>query len=323
MFRVLHAGLHEVVIGPPGEVGGTDRRFGDRPEAESYLRILADQPDERDSLREVVVAMGGTIMLTDEGVMHQAAEMLADGRLGVREAARLPPGILYRDGASWLGPISPTLPSDRPAISEILRIYTVPADTMVRFTPMGLLAMIDAETFTRNMTATEARLLTGLGLMNMNEFKTIADLAFSLSEETYPDAAVPAWVTDADDRAAWNGNDGHRDALRHSLWNAMMAQTFGNSFAESFGTAHEGVPGNLAMPARLSMDLYNNEQGRRVTRANPRATRRQLRDLLRTEIEQGNLVVVDRTGQLTWSNLVNRYEHGVAPTLPTPAVPAP
>ena len=316
MFRVLYVGMHEVVIGPPGEVGGTDRRFADLAQADHYLRALADKPDERLALRDVVISLGATIMLSDEGVVNMASEMLVDGRLAVREAARLPEGILFQDGISWLGPVAPSLAGRRPAISDIMRTYTVAEDTMVRFTPVGLLGMLAPETFTRIMTATEARLLQCLGLSNMNEFKTIADLAYALSIEIYPDAAVPAWVTDPDDRDGWNSNDGHRDALRHSLWNAMMAQTFGQSFAESFGTAHEGVRGNLTQPARLSMDLYNNEQGRRVARAHPRATRTQLRDLLQTEIEQGNLVVVDRTGQLTWSNLVNRYEHGVAPTLP-------
>jgi hypothetical protein len=71
------------------------------------------------------------------------------------------------------------------------------------------------------------------------------------------------------------------------------------------------------------MDLYNNEVGRRIAEANPNASEQQLADLVQQAIGRGEMVVIDRAGNLAWSNQVGYGQHGVANDSPVPGVLAP
>jgi LysM repeat protein len=96
------------------------------------------------------------------------------------------------------------------------------------------------------------------------------------------------------------GNDGHNDAFRHAFYSAMLTKEFGVGFSAAFGTAHEGLPGNEA--DREAMDLYNNELGRKIAEANPDASPKELADLIQGAIQRGEAVVIDRHGELVFSN---------------------
>lgn len=113
------------------------------------------------------------------------------------------------------------------------------------------------------------------------------------------------------DDAAW-GNDGHVDAYRHTLWNARMTRKFGADWTREYATAHERMDGNPG--PREAMDLYNNEVGRKIATDNPNASDADLQRLVREAVDRGDTVVIDRAGQLAWSDRVALGDHGsVAP----------
>ncbi|MCU0763614.1 MAG: hypothetical protein MUF76_11780 [Hydrogenophaga sp.] len=148
-------------------------------------------------------------------------------------------------------------------------------------------------------------------------------MQFTQGLARFPNNPLPKGVP-ADRTNEWQGNDGHRDAFRHSYWSARLTQEYGADWARAFTTAHEGLPGNTA--DREAMDLYNNSVGIQIGAANPRATPEQLADLVQLAVTQGNTVVIDPSGNLEWSDRVGLGQHGlassevIAPHLKTPGV---
>ena len=175
-------------------------------------------------------------------------------------------------------------PSGMPSgeLDDILRDYQVSDDTVVTWEPGWPL---NEFTDPVQVTAHEAELLDGLGLFQMKDFRDIRDRAFAEADAQFPSA----------DR-----NDDHNDAYRHTYWNALMASRFGGNWAEDYATAHERLPGNPAQ--REAMDLYNNKVGRQIAAAHPEASQDELARYVREAVDQGKVVVIDRNGQLAWSN---------------------
>lgn len=213
----------------------------------------------------------------------------------------------------------------RPDLAEIRTRYQVPDDEIVTYRPRAYGAVDIPFTEGREMTRTEGELLDRLtrdrGLLGLSGFRDIARDAFAEGTRRYPDNAVPGSVPE--DRAReWQGNDGHRDAFRHAYWSARLAQEYGPEWARAFTTAHEGVPGNWA--DREAMDLYNNSVGIGIGAAHRDASPQELAGLVQRAVEQGKLVVVDRDGQLEWSDRVRVGQHGlssdevIGPQLRTP-----
>ncbi|HSH25791.1 MAG TPA: hypothetical protein VLA13_09685, partial [Massilibacterium sp.] len=58
------------------------------------------------------------------------------------------------------------------------------------------------------------------------------------------------------------GHNDPQDALRHAIWSAKMAYTYGEDYAKQWGDAHEINP--LQSIDEKSMDLFNNAVGRRI-----------------------------------------------------------
>lgn len=96
--------------------------------------------------------------------------------------------------------------------------------------------------------------------------------------------------------------DGTADAFRHAYWNALMAERFGQKWADDFATAHEGAPKSL--PQASAMDLHNNEIGRQVARDNPGVHPLALQRLIDEKLRDGSLMVYDKNGNLVPSNQV-------------------
>ncbi len=148
----------------------------------------------------------------------------------------------------------------------------------------------------------------------MSDFKDIRDKAFSVSEQYFPSPAkVPSYVPKGQEQA-WLDNNGQRDAFRHAYWNALLTKNFGENWTKQFTTAHEGVPGNEA--DREAMDLYNNEVGRAIATANPNASDAELAKLVSQAVNDGKMVVIDKSGELRWSNEVKVWDHGFADDAP-------
>jgi hypothetical protein len=121
--------------------------------------------------------------------------------------------------------------------------------------------------------------------------------------------SLPQATQQQDARVAWPRNDGHIDAFRHAYCSARLTCEFGGAWASQFASAHEGNdPGNVKTG---SMDLHNNHVGCRIALANMGATPAQLADLVKSALDRGELVVVDRSGELNWSNQVPIGHHGV------------
>ncbi|WP_280382373.1 DUF6973 domain-containing protein [Nocardia wallacei] len=118
--------------------------------------------------------------------------------------------------------------------------------------------------------------------------------------------------------------DGQGDAFRHAYWNALMTQKYGEDWTETFTTAHEKTGGNT--PQREAMDLYNNQVGRNVALANPDASPEELQQLIKTELSNGNLTVIEnktpdgqpKPAQITWSNRVGEAQTGPPPGVGVP-----
>lgn len=233
--------------------------------------------------------------------------------------------------AQWTPNAGGTPAADRPDPARIERDYQVPDDKVVDWSPSLFGAIpLGGLGGTRTITATEGRLLDNLtrdrGFMGLSTFKDIADQAFSVSESRVPpptsipaDAQHQIAALPAEDQAvatrSYPLNDGHTDAFRHAYWNATLTAEFGAEWTAQFTTAHEGLPGNGAV--REAMDLYNNEVGRRIATENPGASREELADKVLEALNDGELVVVDRSGHLAASDTVARGQYGMAD--PTPA----
>jgi surface antigen len=224
--------------------------------------------------------------------------------------------IIYRPSPVDLLPPNPSprpVPTPQPKtpdiseqLSQILRDYQVQDDKKVTWSPY----LIGAEVTT---TETEKKMLDRLWPWDQYAFAEIKDKAFSESESIFSFTGnVPEYVPKDEDgkKDYWISNDGHRDAFRHSYWNILLTKKFGISWTQRFTTAHEALPGNQIV--REAMDLYNNEVGRKIASENSTADDAQLSSLLKTAIDDGKLIVINQLGQISWSNQVAVWQHGIA-----------
>lgn len=223
----------------------------------------------------------------------------------------MPPAAAQEIPADAMGPVlqaaADQVGDARPDLDQVLRDYQVEDDEIVQYTPnLGPYPVDVPFVGSRQMTATEAELLDELGsrrgLLGLHQFAEITSndrddpgLAYATADERFPQE-------DAAGNFVEGGEDGHNDAFRHAYWNALMTSRFGEEFAASFGTAHEGVPGNPA--AKEAMDLYNNELGRRIASENPDASDEELADLVFEAVMDGEAVVIDAAGELAFSDQV-------------------
>lgn len=199
-------------------------------------------------------------------------------------------------------------------LEQIRKNFQVQDDQVIKYHPR-LAGKVDIPfSPSIEVTMTEGKLMDEMtwsrGLQGLLELKNTQDLAFSESRRRFPDQPVPDGVPEGRAKE-WQFNDGHRDAFRHTYWNALLAKEFGNEWAEALATAHEGMPGNPAN--REAMDLYNNQVGRGIAAAHPNASKEQLAALVGDALSEGKLILMDRNGALAWSNQVEVGQHGLSP----------
>lgn len=220
----------------------------------------------------------------------------------------------------------PTEPQQPPAragneLDRILHDYQIQEDPRgtVIWSPGGIAGLFSSDK--RELTATEADLMDSLSLFGLKDMRDIKGKAESVALERYPKpedlrSGFPQNPEVRSSFDTWAQNDGHTDAFRHAYWNALMTKRFGEDFATRFASAHEGSGDNPA--DREAMDLYNNEVGRRIASQNPDASEEELADLVQRAIGNGEMVVIDRSGELAWSNEVAYGQHGEANDGPLP-----
>ena len=186
-----------------------------------------------------------------------------------------------------------TPPDGRESLDDVLKNNQVKEDEVIEWSPGFPLNLF---TDAKKITATEGRMLDKLGAFQLKDFKDIHDQAFDKADEVFPS------TPDAEQ------NDDHNDAYRHALWSAKLAKRFGPDWAEDYTTAHERLPENPAV--REAMDLHNNGVGIQVVRDNPNASDEEIAEKIKEAVENGDTVVVNKQGNLEWSDRVPRGETG-------------
>lgn len=218
---------------------------------------------------------------------------------------------------------------DRPNLENIRINYQVADGEMLRWSPK--IGGIEAEALgSKDLTETEGKMLDQLtidrGLLGLNQFRRIAENALDEANARFPSTPVPESVPEGRHRE-WQSNDGHGDAFRHTYWNALMTRQYGEDWTKAFATAHEGLPDNRAN--REAMDLYNNEVGRKIATDHPGASPEQLAALVERALHDGTVIVIDKNGDLAWSDQIAIGQHGLtkeevlAPAINTPGAKPP
>ncbi|OBB39121.1 hypothetical protein A5755_05945 [Mycolicibacterium fortuitum] len=208
----------------------------------------------------------------------------------------------------------------REKLDDILREYQVEEDWKPM--PTGLLDLIrkfgdrgkDIAGHA-DLTAGEYALVAELGAtqgpMAVWDF---FDIKSAAEEEAINRFPPPAPLATSDNRT---------DAFRHTYWNALMTQRFGEEWTRQFATAHERRPGEPA--PREAMDLYNNEIGRQIGMTHPNASTEELADLVGSAVRNGDTVIVSMDGRgLEWSSNTQALPmgaHGGNPDAPADGGP--
>ncbi|WP_067534762.1 DUF6973 domain-containing protein [Nocardia crassostreae] len=121
------------------------------------------------------------------------------------------------------------IPTDEKLASILLDNQVGTAETVVWPSGMILETILvwNPDFKPEQMTVPEAAVLTALfntqGPFALQDFYNIKNQAVSTAEELYPNSI----------------NDGQGDAFRHTYWNALMTDRFGEDFANAYATSHE------------------------------------------------------------------------------------
>lgn len=110
-------------------------------------------------------------------------------------------------------------------------------------------------------------------------------------------------------------HNGPQDALRHTIWNVLMAQRIGADEAKQFADAHES---GSTVPEETAMDLWNNTVGRALGAANPGAD---VKELVKQACNTGQLRVLRTSGSGPVPSGTPLIPSGGGPGAPQPADP--
>jgi hypothetical protein len=187
----------------------------------------------------------------------------------------------------------------KPPLDQIVRDFRTLPDEIVDWQATGVSGVVADILGKKNLRITkkEAALLDDRGLLDLRALKDMEEGALAEANKQFQGEGL---------------KDGHGDAFRHAYWNAMMtaSSAFGEKFSKDFTTAHEGRPGDPA--TSNAMDLYNNSIGRRIAHDNPGASRAELARLVRSAVNDGKLIVIDKNGEVAWSDAVPVGQTGKA-----------
>ena len=246
-------------------------------------------------------------------IKNALANVQRDDQEGAEQLVRflelLPDSVKYG--------VAKSAETGNPALDDILKNYqTNVSSESAELWPTGLtLELIRLKYPETNPSMLTPEEITAVEALLLTQGPEAVGKHFSIASEATDTAAATFPASTA---------DGQGDAFRHAYWNAMMTQQFGEEWTTAYATAHEKSAGNV--PAREAMDLYNNEQGRRIALANPDAGPAELQQLIKNEIANGGLVVLEtskdaagnpQTPKLAFSN-IPEGNIGVAPGVGIP-----
>ncbi|WP_430791820.1 DUF6973 domain-containing protein [Actinoplanes sp. G11-F43] len=292
-LTAAHAGLSaagpmaqwDFLVGPSA-LGGPEideRREAVRDEADylfreadgCYTRAIPTEGDARVKVLDAVRAARDLLpdLLADSGNTARVIATAPGLREEVFQAAKLDPDA-------------------RKPGEQILNEYQVAADGPKQRYPSGGLLLDLGVVEPQEVTPSEARILRGMPLADQIAFHDIRKTAIDTANAQFPEDI----------------QNGHTDAFRHAYWNALLTAKFGVDFAREMTTAHEAVPDHTA--ADEAMDLHNNEVGRQIAVANRGASPEELAVLIREAVDSGRTVVVDKAGDLAYSDQVARGDTG-------------
>ena len=134
-----------------------------------------------------------------------------------------------------------------------------------------------------------------------SEKKVIGENLFSASK-VFVQGNKERAVSTAENSKLDGLEDGPADALRHSYFNALNTRTAGEEFAKEQGDAHK-KDSKSRSPNAVKMDLHNNAVGIQVAKDHPYASTLKLANILVDKIVKGELMVLDKKGNLVKSSL--------------------
>lgn len=289
-------------------------------EVDRSAAVVAHGRRQLDSVKDWVLAAAGSVPKGPAGE-QMLVPIVARGYSDITEIVTTSNGELATIAARirTLGSEYGTI-RDRPGepmqgnpppldpLEEILRRYQVeedPGGTREWEPPWPFNMMTEP----KHVTAAEARILDELSPLEMRDMDQIKEAAEVEAKVRFPPQ------NGVDDTA-----DNHTDAFRHTYWNALMTQRFGEQWTRDFATAHERLPDNPATAE--AMDLYNNELGRQIAVNNPDATPEELANLVEQAVNGGDSVVIAPGGErLAWSDTIALGEAGTTTAATVPGLP--
>ncbi|MDG4665497.1 EspA/EspE family type VII secretion system effector [Mycobacterium sp. 236(2023)] len=299
-----------------GQLAELDVRIG--VEVDRSAAVVAQGRRQLDSVKDWVVAAAASVP-DCTGREQMLLPIVAKGSIEVADIVTSSNGELATIAErirtlgteySALGGAGEPMQGNPPPVDpldEILRKYQVSEDpdgTREWEPPWPFNMMTDP----KHVTAAEARILDDLSPLEMRDMDQIKEAAEVEAKVRFPPQ------NGADDTA-----DNHTDAFRHTYWNALMTQRFGEQWTREFATAHERLPKNPATAE--AMDLYNNELGRQIAVNNPDSTPAELADLVEQSVNEGDTVVIAPGGErLAWSDTIALGDAGTTTAATVPGL---
>ena len=99
-----------------------------------------------------------------------------------------------------------------------------------------------------------------------------------------------------------NGKGDESDAFRHAYWQALNTQDVGEDFTRKMSDAHEYSTKAKDVDLDLIMDIHNNDLGIQVGRENPQASPAELISIIKSKMDAGELLIINKEGKLIKSN---------------------
>lgn len=145
-----------------------------------------------------------------------------------------------------------------------------------------------------------ARSSSSSGLVGGTKEFVACKLKYSLGQCNYALQTSQRANKETTNRFGYNRMDDKSDAFRHAYWNALMANGYGVTFAKTIADNHEKY--NPGSALANEMDLYNNDQGRKVRRfGNTCYLEADLSNAVYSLLKNGGLKHI-KSNRLVWSN---------------------
>jgi hypothetical protein len=256
--------------------------------SDQLRRLQKEHGEIRQSLTEILrtaeAAGDDKVRLTHEAHLARPALSKAAAVVSRAHAAHA------KTMTALTQPMTPPGQLRKPSTWEVLKQYQVKPDGTVKY---------PVPKFGKKISETERELLDDVGVRGQKDIYDIRDKAIKAANDQF---------------AGNEQQDNHLDAFRHAYASALLSRKFGGEWGAQYTTAHEMVPGNK--PDQEAMDLHNNQLGHQIAAQHPNASEDQLKALVKQAVDRGDAVVIDRSGNLQYSDAVPHGQTGHADDTP-------